>query len=198
MRTFFIILVALSGLAHPAFSQQRWGLAGEIGMASYSGHAASIDDAPEASGHPSGLRTWGLRVDRNGERVRFGIGIAIASTGIEFENEDASAEVKNLLNLVEISPEVSVVVFRPREAALRLHLGGVIERWSPEGDDSRTSIGGMGAISVELPFSSQVGVQVRWQMARTGSMFDGDDLPPEFERESGNSRRWIVGVRVGL
>lgn len=182
----------------PLHAQAEWGLGVEYGFAQFSGHAKSVGITPEASGHPAAMHTGGIRVDRSGKKIRFSLALQIAKTGVEFENEDAAAQAKDVLDLLEISPEVSLVIFQPREAAVRLHAGVVIDRWSPEGDDARTSIGGLGALSVELPFSSRVGVQVRWEGALSESVFDEDDLPPEFEKESGLRQRWVVGVRYRL
>lgn len=178
-------------------AQAQWGLGLEFGMARYSGHAKSVGITPETSGRPAPSQTWGLRVDRTAGRLRFSLGVLMAAGGVEFENEDAAAQAKGVLDLLEVSPEIAFVIFQ-REAAVRLHAGAVIDRWSPDGDEDRTSAGGLGGLSVELPFSSRIGVQVRWDIALTGSVFDEDDLPPEFERENGVRQRLVVGARYRI
>jgi hypothetical protein len=194
-----VLLSAVLGLgAVPLHAQAEWGLGVELGFAQFSGHGKSVGITPETSVRPAPTHTYGFRVDRSGRKVRFSLGLQVASTGAEFENEDAAAQAKGVLDLLEISPEVSLVIFQPREAAVRLHAGVAIDRWSPEGDDTRTTVGGLGGVSVELPFSSRVGVQVRWEGMLSGSVFDDDDLPVEFERENGLRQRWVVGLRYRL
>lgn len=192
-----VLMLGLVGPAAPLAAQRSWGIALEIGQVSFGGHARS-SDTPETWGHPSGTRTWGFRVDRTGHKLGLSLGILAGSTGVEFENDQAAAEARNVLDLLEFAPEISIVVLQPKEAAVRVHAGAVLDRWSPEGDNARTSIGGLGALSIDVPFSSRLSVQVRWQLTLTGSVFDGDDLPPEFSRESGRSERWVLGARLGL
>ena len=200
MRIVRLTLVSvLAGLGTSALhAQARWGIGIEHGMASFSGHAEAPDIIPETSGHPSSAHTWGLRVDRTGRKAGFSVRLLVAVTGVEFENDDVSAEAKNVLDLFELSPQISYLVFQPREAAVRLHAGLVIDRWSPDGDNARTSTGGLGGVSIDVPFSSRVGVQLRWEAAVTASVFDEDDLPPGFTRKSGWSQRYAIGLRYGL
>lgn len=193
-----VLLLGLLGPAAPLAAQRSWGVALEVGSANFGGHAQSTDISPETKGHPSSTGTWGVRLDRTGRRVGFSLGILVASTGVEFVNDEAAVEARNLLELLEITPEVSFLLLKPREAAVRVHAGAVLDHWSPEGDEARNSLGGLGALSVDVPFSSRISVQVRWQVTVTGSVFDEDDLPPEFTRKSGWSTRWVVGMRFGL
>jgi hypothetical protein len=192
------MLLGLLGPAAPLAAQRNWGVALELGSASFGGHAKSSDISPETSGHPSSTGTWAFRLDRTGPRVGISVGVLVASTGVEFVNDEASVEARNLLDLLEITPEVSFLLLKPREAAVRLHAGAVLDRWSPDGDNARTSLGGLGALSMDLPFTSRISVQARWQMTVTGSVFDEDDLPPEFTRKSGWSTRAVLGARFGL
>ena len=182
----------------PLAAQRSWGVALELANLSFGGHARSAATSPETAGHPSSTRGWGLRLDGGGPKLGFALGVLVASSGVEFENDEASVEARNVLDLLEIAPEIVFVFFEPGEAAVRLHAGMVLDRWSPDGDDARTSVGGLGAVSINVPFTARIGAQVRWQVTVTGSVFDENDLPPEFSRKSGWSERWIVGVRFGL
>jgi hypothetical protein len=192
-----LFVLGILGPAAPLAAQRQWGVALEVGQVSFDGHAKSTVP-PETSGHPSSASIWGLRLDRNGPRIGFGVGILAASTGVEFESDEAAAEARDVLDLFEIAPEISVVILKPRETAVRLHAGAVLDRWSPHGDVARTALGGLGAISIDVPFSSRISVTVRWQVAATGSVFNEEELPPDFSRKSGRSTRWIVGGRFGL
>lgn len=184
--------------ATPLTAQRNWGVALELGSASFGGHARSTGISPETSGHPSSTGTWGFRIDRSGPRVGVSVGVLVASTGVEFVNDEASVEARNLVGLLEIAPEVSFLLLKPREAAVRVHAGAVLDHWSPDGAETRTSLGGLGALSMDVPFTTRISVQARWQITVTGSVFDEDDLPPEFTRRSGWSNRFVAGVRFGL
>jgi hypothetical protein len=185
-------------LAAPLSAQQHWGIAVELGKASFNGHGSATATSPETTGHPSPTTIWGLRVSRTGPKVEFSLGVLFANTGVLFESEDAAVESRGLLELLEVSPQVSFVLLRPREVALRIHLGAVLDHWSPEGANTRTLFGGLGALSLDLPFSSRFGAGLRWETVLTGSVFEENELPPEFSLKSGWSERWVLGVRYTL
>lgn len=185
-------------LAAPLVAQQGWGIAVELGKASFNGHASSTATSPRTSGHPSPTTTWGLRVSHAGARVGFSLGVSVANTGVQFEDEDIAAESRGILGLMEVSPQVAFVVLRPREVAFRLHLGAVLDHWSPEGGSTRTALGGLGALSLDVPFSSRFGAEVRWETILTGSVFEEGELPPGFSLKSGWSERWVLGVKYRL
>jgi len=188
----------LGGFAAPLFAQQHWGIAVELGKASFNGHSSTTATSPETTGHPSPTTTWGLRASRTGPKVGFSLGVLFTNTGVQFESEEAAVESRGLLGLLEVSPQVTFVLLRPREVAVRIHLGAVLDHWSPEGADTRTSLGGLGALSLDIPFSSRFGAEVRWETILTESVFQEDELPPEFSLKSGWSERWVFGVRYGL
>jgi hypothetical protein len=194
----FLFPGLLGLLSAPLGAQQRWGIALELGKAIFNGHASSTATSPETTGHPSPATTWGLRVSRNGPKVGFSLGLLVANTGVQFESEEAAVETRSLLELLEVSPQVSFVLLRPREAALRVHLGAVLDHWSPEGGTTRTSLGGLGGLSLDVPFSSRFSAEVRWESILTESIFEEAELPPEFNLKSGWSERWILAVRYGL
>jgi hypothetical protein len=194
----FLVPGLLGILASPLAAQRHWGIAVELGSASFNGHARSTTITPEATGHPSPARTWGLRVSRAGSKAEFSVGALVASTGVQFEDEESAAEARGVLGLVEVSPQVALLILKPREAAVRVHLGAVLDRWSPEGDKARTALGGLAALSLDVPFSSRFGAEVRWETLLTGSVFEEDELPPEFSRKSGWSERWVVGMKYRL
>lgn len=185
-------------LAAPLAAQQHWGLAVEVGKASFNGHASATVNSVETAAHPSPATTWGLRVSRTGPKVGFSLGLSFATTGVRFEDEDFGVESRDILGLVEVSPQVSFVLLRPREAALRIHLGAVLDHWDPDGGATRTTLGGLGGLSLDVPFSSRVSAEARWEMVLTGSAFEEGELPPEFSLKSGRSARWVLGVKYRL
>ena len=188
----------LAILTSPLAAQGPWAIAVELGSVSFNGHASSTATTPETTGHPSPTRTWGVRISRTGESVGFSLGIVVASTGVQFESEETAVEARNILGLVEVSPQVAIVILKPREASLRLHLGAVLDHWSPDGDNARTALGALGALSLDLPFSSRFGAEVRWETTLTGSVFEADELPSEFSRKNGWSERWVLGLKYRL
>ncbi len=190
-----IVLMILT--ASPVLGQTSWGVSPEIGLARFTGHAHSITGA-ETSGHPSGASTWGVRLDRNASKVRFAVGLLYASMGVVFEDDQITAGIKHALTLFEITPEVSLTAIRLGQGQVRLHGAMVIDRWSPDGDAARTVLGGLGAVSLEAPLSGRIGMVVRFEAGFTGSLFDGNDLPPEFERRQGGRQRLGVGARFRI
>ena len=181
----------------PIQAQERsWGLVAEAGLASFSGHSKSTSEPQE--GHPGGASTWGIRLDRTRDHVRLTLGVLYATSGLEIESSEASAQAKGILKVYEISPEISFVLFQPRDGAVRLHLGGVIDHWSPTDADGRTRLGGLAALSLEVPLSDRISVQVRGEATLTGSLFNEDEVPSDYERKSGIRQRWSLGTRYRL
>lgn len=195
--TLAALLLATVTMTLPA-QTTGWGIAPELGMASFGGHSNSIGTEPEASGHPARASSLGLRLDHTSRKIRFSLGLLYTSTGFEIENDDASVEAKGVLNLYTIMPEVGFLLIQSRESQVRIHAGGVMDYWSPDDDNARTRIGGIGGASVELPFSGRISAQIRWDITFTGSVFEEGDLPPEFERKTGRRQRWVLGARYQL
>jgi hypothetical protein len=197
-----IVLTVVSCLlTTPAASQERhWGLSGEFGLATFGGHAQSRDGATpdDVSGHPSSSSTFGLRVDRSGRSTRVSLGLLRASMGVAFEDDESLVESKDVLTLLEITPEIALSVVKSGESVLRVHLGAVIDRWSPDGAEARTTIGGLGGTSLEMPFTPRIAVYLRYEVSVGRSLFEEGDLPAELERTSGVRQRWAVGGRYGL
>ncbi len=200
MRTLRMVLPALWLMAGSASlnAQQGWGVALEIGSAGFSGHSGSTGDTPESSGRPAGTSTWGVLLDRTGRAVRFSVGARVASTGVMIEDDEISVEARDVLTLLEIAPEAAVTVLRPEGGAIRLHVGVVVDRWSADGVEARTRVGGLGGVSLEMPLARRIGIQVRWDASITGSVFRDEDLPADFERRSGRRTRWSLGARYRL
>ena len=188
----------LGMLTVPLAAQQHWGIAVEMGKASFNGHATATTISPETTVHPSPATTWGLRVSRTGAKVGFSLGMLYANTGLQFEDDEVAAETRGILQWLEVSPQVSFLLLRPREAGFRLHLGAVLDHWSPEGGSSRTVLGGLGGLSLDVPFSSRFSAEARWEMVLTGSVFEEGELPPEAGLKSGWGEHWVLGERYRL
>ncbi len=192
-----LLVLALSLSSQSLLAQVSWGITPEVGSARFSGNARSISD-DALSGHPAGASTWGIRFDRSGRRLRLSVGVLYASTGVVFEDDQVIAGIKNALTLLEVTPELSAAIFHVGGGQLRLHGGMAIDRWSPDGDTRRTALGGLGALSLEAPLSPRLSVAVRWEAVITGSVFDENDLPSDFERAQGVRQRFGIGARIGI
>ncbi|MEO8199840.1 MAG: hypothetical protein ABI679_04890 [Gemmatimonadota bacterium] len=184
-------------LPRPLLGQGHWGITGEVGAAQFSGHAHSVSGL-ETTGHPAAASTWGIRLDHGTGRARLSVGLLYSTTGVEFESDDLVAGVKNLLTLLEISPELSWQALHAGACSVRFHGGMVIDRWSPDGDPARTALGGLAALSLEAPLSHRANIAVRWEATLTQSVFDDNDLPADFERKQGFRRRLGIGIRFSL
>ncbi|MEO8294547.1 MAG: hypothetical protein ABI613_03450 [Gemmatimonadota bacterium] len=192
-----LLVLAISFSSQPLLAQDSWGITPEIGSARFSGNARSISDET-LSGHPDGASTWGIRFDRSSRRLRLSVGVLYASTGVVFEDDQVIAGIKNALTLLEVTPELSATIFHVGGGQLRLHGGMAIDRWSPDGDNRRTALGGLGALSLEAPLTPRLNLAVRWEAVITGSVFDENDLPSTFERAQGVRQRFGIGARVGI
>ncbi len=184
--------LALLGLtlgASPAAAQ--WGVSAELGVARFGGTSRDSSGATVGPYRPT---TFGLHLDRGSGRVRVGVGVLYAKTGLAAEGQGVAVVQNDIGSLWEIAPELSLRVTRfGAGIEARVDAGPTIDFWNFDGE-RRHRVGGRAAVMAEWPLARAFTGSLRVSGTLSGSVFDAADTPSGVERRA--TRR--VGVAVGL
>ena len=184
--------LALLGLtlgASPAAAQ--WGVSAEFGVARFGGTSRDSSGATVGPYRPT---TFGLHLDRGSGRVRVGVGVLYAKTGLAAEGRGVAVVQNDIGSLWEIAPELSLRVARfGTGIEARVDAGPTIDFWNFDGEQ-RNRMGGRAAAVAEWPLAHALTGSLRVSGMLSGSVFDAADTPSGVERRA--TRR--VGVAVGL
>jgi len=184
--------LALLGLtlgASPAAAQ--WGVSAELGVARFGGTSRDSSGATVGPYRPT---TFGLHLDRGSGRVRVGVGVLYAKTGLAAEGQGVAVVQNDIGSLWEIAPELSLRVARfGTGIEARLDAGPTIDFWNFDGE-RRNRVGGRAALVAEWPLARALAGSLQVSGMLSGSVFDAADTPSGVERRA--TRRF--GVAVGL
>jgi hypothetical protein len=175
--------------------QTLWRLSLERAASTYSAaaHDTSAEPIKLLSWHPT---IYTIRLDR--DRGRAGVGLAVSYSHAPFgaHSDDLVLLLGDYDRLVEFAPEFHYQVARsPSQAAFRVHLGPVIDVWTPSGAETRTRIGASGGLSLELTVTAEWSVGVRTDLTVTGSSLTSDEESDAVIRESTMRRgRLALGI----
>ena len=184
--------LALLGLtlgASPAAAQ--WGVSAELGVARFGGTSRDSSGATVGPYRPT---TFGLHLDRGSGRVRVGVGVLYAKTGLAAEGQGVAVVQHDIGSLWEIAPELSLRVARfGTGIEARVDAGPTIDFWNFDGE-RRNRVGGRAALVAEWPLARALAGSLQVSGMLSGSVFDAADTPSGVERRA--TRRF--GVAVGL
>ena len=184
--------LALLGLtlgASPAAAQ--WGVSAELGVARFGGTSRDSSGATVGPYRPT---TFGLHLDRGSGRMRVGVGVLYAKTGLAAEGQGVAVVQNDIGSLWEIAPELSLRVARfGAGIEARVDAGPTIDFWNFDGEQ-RNRVGARAAAVAEWPLAHALTGSLRVSGMLSGSVFDAGDTPSGVERRA--TRR--VGVAVGL
>lgn len=178
----------------------QWSLGAEAGMLRFWGAAIDTSTPDDPSGaRPSPSTSYSVRVQRRFGNLAFGIGVLHSSGGIGVERKTIAVEEKDAVKLDEILPEASLRVAKPGPGgALLLHLGPVIDRWSPVDVPRRTRVGARAAVSLDLPIAGRWTGTFEAGVALSSSMFLNDEVPEGYALRAMWRRALSAGIQLRL
>lgn len=184
MRHIAAIFVVLGAVAPRLAAQDRWTMTLEAGQAIYS-RAAHDTGTPPVSVHVWRPTLFTLRVARQLGRFSAAIGVTYGKSGLGGSIEELTVVQRGQFEIGEVAPELGVQLFRTSTSAeLRLHAGPVWDLWGPAGYEFRTRIGGMGGVTLALPLMAGWRVDLRGDLAVTGSYLNKADETPDVHRDA--------------
>src|SRR5207302_9492163 len=138
--------LALLGLtlgASPAAAQ--WGVSAESGVARFGGTSRDSSGATVGPYRPT---TFGLHLDRGSGRVRVGVGVLYAKTGLAAEGRGVAVVQNDIGSLWEIAPELSLRVARFGTGIdARVRAGPTIDFCNCDGDRHNRVVGRASAVA---------------------------------------------------
>jgi hypothetical protein len=181
-------------------SSAQFGISGDVQLGVYGG--ASRDTSPGNLGQsfrPHRPVLFTLRPEWEFGRLRVALGVSYGRPDIVEDGEPLAIVLHAPSQFVELAPELSYQIWRsPASTRVRLHAGPVLNIWQLPGEDrQRNRGGGFAAMSLEFPILARLQAALRASAVLTSGVFDGSDLPPEFEIRSMRRVGISLGVRYG-
>jgi hypothetical protein len=195
IRTIGIAALSATLTAGPALAQAEWRLTLDAGTTTFS--AAAYDTSTPAV-H---IRPWrptivSLRATRDAGKIGFGMTLGLSNGPLGVDIEDFVLLDGGNALLIEFTPELRYrLAATGGGAALHLSAGPLVDIWTPQGDDTRTVFGGIGGLTLSLPLAGDWLVDVRGDLAVTGSLLTEEEETAALTRESTMRRgRLALGI----
>jgi hypothetical protein len=178
----------------------QWSVGAEVGMLRFWGASAdTLAPSDPASARPSPSTAYAVRVQRRFGAAGVAIGLLYSPGGVGVENGSVAVEEKGAVKLHEVAPEASVRVAKPGPGgALCLHVGPVIDRWSPTHEPRRTRIGARAAVSLNWPLAGALIGTFAAGVALSSSMFLDDEVPEGYVLRAMWRRALSAGIQWRL
>ena len=188
------------GLTNRGSGQEKaWGIGVDVGLTRFWGGSEGVAPNSAPGFKPYRPTAAAVRVDRAVGRVRIGLAVSYAASGLGLEGEEVTLISKGGLTWVQVAPEVAyrLATLGP-VTVLRVFGGPVADIWIPNGEDGRTRIGGRGGAELLVPLSGWLACTLRAHGGVTGSLFRRTDVPDGFQPRTMPSAGVSVGIRFGL
>jgi hypothetical protein len=178
----------------------QWSVSTEVGMLRFWGAAVDTAAPDDPSGaRPSPSTSVSVRVQRRCGTIGLGIGVLHSSGGIGVEKKTIAVEEKDVVQLDEVLLDAALRVASPGPGgAVVLHLGPVIDRWSPVDVPRRTRIGARAAVSLDLPIGARWTGTFAAGVALSASLFLDDEVPEGFVLRAMWRRALSAGIQLRL
>ena len=192
------LLVLASSPVSGASQEGKWAISADIGTAWFG--AGAEDPAAGLSIGPGSGTTFGIGIVRDAGAVRIGLRFLRLESGLRLTGEGLSLTAdEDGFTLYELAPEVGIRLIRlgTAGAGLRLAAGPTFDLWQWEGADDRTRVGGRALLALEAPIAGRWTGSAWLEGAVSSSVFDADELPAEYDRQSLRRGRAGVELRYG-
>ena len=178
-----------------------WQVGAEVAVSHLSGGARGTADGDEVTVRPYRPTLYGLRVERIGDRVGYGLALRYARPALAFGDADVTLVDSELaFTLYELAPEVSLRIMGGDDTgpSLRGTLGPVLDIWTWSVTDTEARLGARAGVGAVLPIGRRLAATIGAAATLSGSMFAAADLGEDFERESAVRTEVGLGVRYRL
>jgi len=195
IRTLGIAALIATVVTGPVTGQAEWRLTLDVGATTFSS-AAHDTSTPDVNLRPWRPTTFSLRATRDVGKVGIGMALGLSNGPLAANIDDFVLMDGGNMLLIEFSPEVRYrLVASNSGVSLHLSAGPLIDVWTPQGDDTRTVFGGIGGLTLSLPLAGEWLVDVRGDLAVTGSLLTEEEETPALIRES-TMRRGRVALGI--
>jgi hypothetical protein len=180
-------------------AQAEWRLTFDVGATTFSS-AAHDTSTPAVHLRPWHPTTFSLRATRDAGALGFGVTLGVSNGPLGANIEDFVLLDGGNMLLIELSPEVRYrLATTAGGAALHLSAGPLFDLWTPQGDETRAVWGGIGGLTLSLPLAGSWLVDVRGDLAVTGSLLTEEEETPSLTRENTMRRgRLALGLSTRL
>lgn len=196
MRSLYGVLILLAAaVPSTASAQAGWHLTLERGSTTFSAaaHDTSADQVQVRPWHPA---TYTFRLVRESRRLGFGVALTYSNGPVAANIDDFVLLPGDTQLLIELAPELRYpLIAASSGVTLRIHVGPVVDIWTPSGDDTRTVFGGLGGLTMSFPIAGRWQADLRADVAVTGSNVTKDEASDGIVREP-TMRRGRLGIGI--
>jgi hypothetical protein len=191
-----LALAALIGgaVTAPAAAQATWTITAELAMFDVSGAADGSVEEDAVTIGADRATMLGVRLERAGPRI--GVGLALRHATPAFALSGPATTISDTevgFSFYEIAPEVSVrLAGGPGGPTLRVGGGPVVDIWDWAVSETHVRLGARGGLGLDLPLGRRFSAVISGAAAVSGSIFDEEEVEPDFERTS------VVRTEVGI
>jgi hypothetical protein len=192
-------LLSLAFPAGAAAQERSWDIGFDVGLTRFWGASAPASPGAAPGVKPYRPTTVAIRADRSVGRVRVGLAVAYAGSGLAAESEDVTVIAKGGLTWVQLAPEVAyrLATLGP-VSEFRLFAGPVADFWMPNEDDGRARFGGRAGLELLMPLGGDLSGTLRAHAGLTGSLFSAADVPSDYRTSTMPNAGVALGLRVRL
>jgi hypothetical protein len=195
MRRILILLAAMVPCTTRMQAQAEWRLTFDAGATTFSA-AAHDTSADQVNIRPWRPTTFSLRLTRDAGKLGAGLTLGVSNGPVGVNIDDFVLMDGFQALLIELAPEIRYrLASIPGGGGLHLSAGPVVDIWTPQDDDTRTVYGGIGALTLSLPLAGSWLVDIRGDLAVTGSLLTEEEGGPGLVRES-TMRRGRVALGI--
>jgi hypothetical protein len=169
MHRTLLALIAILFVGRTLGAQARWSATLERGFTSYSESAHDTSSPPVrlVPWHPA---VYTLRIARDGRR--WGLGLSLGYAHGELAGTQGGVVILpgSDYHVFEVAPEIRArIATTSAGATVRVQAGPISDLWFPQGDDVRSTFGGLIGATLSLPLADRWEVAVRTDLAVTTS-----------------------------
>jgi hypothetical protein len=195
-----LITPALLAAATPTFAQQAapdagWALGPTVSFVHFS--AAGSDGAGATAGFGGGTSA-GLAIERSVGPLALLLALEQLTTRIQVRDEVVMIEPQEpAVGRTRLGLSLRGTLARRQGARLILDAGPTLDIWSPDGSDSRTSLGAAARMGLEMD-AGPVSVENAVGFGLSNGPLDVADLPEGYERTTMRTITFTIAARIGL
>jgi hypothetical protein len=189
------VVLLVAATAGRVDAQADWRLTLDVGATTFSS-AAHDTSTPAVNIRPWRPTTFSLRATRDVGDLGFSMTLGLSNGPLGVNIEDFVLLDGGNALLIELAPEFRYrLVTIVGGASLHLSAGPIVDIWSPQDDDPRTLFGGIGGLTLAFPLAERWLIDIRGDLAVTGSLLTEEEGSPGLIRES-TMRRGRVALGI--
>lgn len=146
-------------LALPGAGMAQWRVGAGLTQEVFQGVSAGHEEGVPSTFRPAPTRTWSIRAETPGTRLRWSIEVRHGRPLVTYESGEIEITLQE--HLTSVTGFMPGVIYRliqlTGDATLDLEGGPLLEFWSSRGEDGITALGGFAGLALQVDLGGRVG-----------------------------------------